>query len=63
MNLRDPGADPGFQVRGGGVLKKIALSGGRREHFGGFSNFRGGGVRRVHPPSPRPLDPPLGSAT
>ena len=40
MNLRDPGADPGFQVRGG-ALKKIATSGGRREHFWGFSNFRG----------------------
>jgi hypothetical protein len=26
-----PGADPGFQVRGG-VLKKIAPSGGRREN-------------------------------
>jgi hypothetical protein len=31
-------ADPGFQVRGGGgALKKIALSGGRREHFWGIS--------------------------
>jgi hypothetical protein len=27
-----PGADPGFQVRGG-ALKKIAPSGGRRENF------------------------------
>ena len=50
-----PGADPGFQVRGG-ALKKIAPSGGRRENFWGipceksrfyatksyFSNFRGG---------------------
>ena len=27
------GADPGFQVRGGGALKKIVPSGGRREHF------------------------------
>ena len=49
-------ADPGFQVRGG-ALKKIALSGERREKFGVFrvknhyfmqknlifSNFRGGG--------------------
>jgi hypothetical protein len=26
-------ADPGFQVRGGGVLKEMALSGGRREHY------------------------------
>ena len=30
------GADPGFQVRGGG-LKKIAPSGGGREHFWGIS--------------------------
>ena len=28
-----PGADPGFLVRGGGTLKKIAPSGGRREIF------------------------------
>jgi hypothetical protein len=61
------GADPGFQVRGGGVVKKFAPSGGRREKFWGisceksrfyakkniFSNFRGG--RPVRPP----LDPPL----
>jgi hypothetical protein len=31
------GADPGFQVRRGGALKKIAPSGGRRENFGGIS--------------------------
>ena len=31
-----PGADPGFQVRGG-VLKKIAPSGGRRENCLGIS--------------------------
>jgi hypothetical protein len=31
-----PEADPGFQVRGG-ALKKIAPSGGRREHFWGIS--------------------------
>ena len=31
------GADPGFQVRGGGALKKIAPSGGRHEHFWGIS--------------------------
>ena len=31
------GADPGFQVRGGGALKKIAASEGRRENFGGIS--------------------------
>ena len=31
------GSDPGFQVRGGVHLKKIALSGGRREHFWGIS--------------------------
>ena len=50
-----PGADPGFQVRGG-TLKKIARSRGRHENFWGisceksrfcgkksyFSNFRGG---------------------
>ena len=51
------GADPGFQVRGGGgAVKKIAPSRGRRENFWGilceksrfyakksyFSNFRGG---------------------
>ena len=33
----DTGADPGFQVRGGGALKKVALNGGRREHFWGIS--------------------------
>ena len=57
------GADPGFQVRGGGSLKKIAPSGGRREKFWGiscenhdftpknliFSNFRGGGAHRIRP--------------
>ena len=32
------GADPEFQVRGGGgALKKIAASRGRRENFGGIS--------------------------
>ena len=30
------GADPGFQVRGGGTLKKIAQSGGRRENIWGI---------------------------
>ena len=49
-----PGADPGFEIRGGGI-KKNSPSGGRRENFGGipceksrfytkklnFSNFRG----------------------
>ena len=30
-----PGADPGFQVRGG-AFKKITPSGGRREIFGVF---------------------------
>ena len=36
--IEDPtaGADPGFQVSGG-ALKKIALSGGRHEHFWGIS--------------------------
>ena len=51
---------------GGGAVKKIAPSGGRRENFGVFrvkkhdftpknhifSNFRGGGPRRVRPPPP-----------
>ena len=32
-----PGADPGFQVRGG-ALKKIAPSGGRRENIWGISS-------------------------
>ena len=36
-NTYNPGADPGFQVRGGGALKKIASSGGRRENVGGIS--------------------------
>ena len=31
------GADPGFQVRGGGALKKIAPSGGRLENVWGIS--------------------------
>ena len=30
------GADPGFQVRGRGALKKIAPSGGMRENCGGI---------------------------
>ena len=33
--MTNTGADPGFQVRGG-ALKKIAPSGGRREHFWGI---------------------------
>jgi hypothetical protein len=59
------GADPGFQVRGGGALKKIAPSGGRCENFWGiscgksrfyakksyfFSNFR----RGASPPGSAP---------
>ena len=35
--LYEPGADPGFQVGGGGALKKNASSGGRREIFWGIS--------------------------
>ena len=36
--MADAGADPGFQVRGGGgALKKIAPSGGRRENVWGIS--------------------------
>ncbi len=31
------GADPGFQVRGEGALKKIAPRGGRRENVWGIS--------------------------
>jgi hypothetical protein len=31
------GADPGFKIRGGGALKKIVPSGGRRENFWGIS--------------------------
>jgi hypothetical protein len=31
------GVDPGFQVRGGGELKKIAPSGGRSENVWGIS--------------------------
>ena len=62
-----PGADPGFQVRGGGGhLKKIAPSGGRHEIFWGISceksrfyakkiiflsNFRMGSLR-VRPSPP-----------
>ena len=56
-----PGADPGFQVRGGGggALKKIAPSGGRRENFWGISYEKS----RFYapPPPPAPLDPPLPS--
>ena len=64
------GADPGFQVRGGGALKIIAPSESMRENFGVFrvknhdftqknhisSNFMG---RAPGAPSPPPLDPPL----
>jgi hypothetical protein len=35
LHVYNTGTDPGFQVRGG-VLKKIAPSGGRRENFGVF---------------------------
>ena len=70
INTPKSGADPGFQVRGGGAVKKIAPSGGRRENFWGilceksrfyakksyFSNFRGGGARRVRtPPESAPV--------
>ena len=68
IDLSITGADPGFQVRGGGALKKIAPSGGRRENCWVFrvknhdfttknlifSNFRG--ARAGCAP---PLDPPL----
>ena len=63
------GADPGFQVRGGGTLKKIAPSGGSRENIWGISCEKntilrqkiiffailGGGGAGCAPP----LDPPL----
>ena len=35
--LFSAGADPGFQVGGGGALKKFAPSGGRRDNFWGVS--------------------------
>ena len=36
-DVHNPGADPGFQVRGwGGALKIIASSGARHEHFWGI---------------------------
>ena len=61
----------GSRIRGGGALKKIAPSGGRRENFGVFrvknhdftpknhifSNFRGGGGG-----GGRRVRPPPGSA-
>jgi hypothetical protein len=62
----DAGADPGFQVRGGGALKKIAPSGRRRENVWGISCEKArfyakksffpilGGARRVRPPWIRP---------
>ena len=37
LSLLNSGADPEFQVRGGGALNKIAPSGGRRETFWGIS--------------------------
>ena len=37
VSLLVAGADPGFQVRGGGALKKNAPSGGRRENVWGIS--------------------------
>jgi hypothetical protein len=63
-----PGANPGFQVRGGGALKKIAPNGGRREHFWGISceksrfyanksyffQFQGGGAGCAPPPGSAP---------
>ena len=70
VKRREPlaGADPGFQVRGGGgggALNKIVPSGGRRENFWGISCEKsycfpilggGGGAPGAPPP---PLDPPL----
>jgi hypothetical protein len=37
VGLSDYRSDPGFQVRGGAHLKKIASMGGRRENFWGIS--------------------------
>ena len=37
IELYITGEDPGFQVRGGGALKKIGPSGGRREICWGIS--------------------------
>jgi hypothetical protein len=37
LNISASGAETGFQVRGGGELKKIAPSGGRRENVWGIS--------------------------
>jgi hypothetical protein len=53
-----PGADPGFQVRGG-ALKKIGPSGGRREHFWGISCEKSRFYAKKSPGAPPPLDPPL----
>ena len=64
-----PGADPGFQVRGGAHLKKLRQAEGGTKIFGVFRvknhDFTpknhifpilgGGGACRVRPP----LDPPL----
>ena len=33
------GVDPGFKLGGGGALKKITPSGGRRENVWGISRF------------------------
>ena len=57
--------DPGFQVRGGSALKKIAPSGGRREHFWGISCEKSRFyAKKIMFPNFReapPLDPPLRS--
>ena len=65
-------ADQGYQVRGGGALKKIAPSGGRRENCWGISCEKSrfyakksyffqfyGGARRVRPRWIRPCFVPL----
>jgi hypothetical protein len=53
-----PGADPGFQVRGGGcALRKIAPSVGRRDKFWSISCEKSRFyAKKTYPP---PLDPPL----
>jgi hypothetical protein len=72
INITVQGRIQDFKL-GGGALKKIAPSRGRREHFWGisceksrfyakknhiFTNFRG--ARRVRPPPPPPPPPPPG---
>ena len=64
--LYEPGADPGFQVRGGAHLKKLRRAEGGAKFFGVFrvknhhftpknhiySNFRGARAAGARPPPP-----------